>query len=74
MYTPVVKRLQIYIEEQSDQALAVEAAATGVSKASIIRRLVAAHIGSTAVDDPVDGLVGSFDEEPGNVDAVLYGR
>jgi hypothetical protein len=37
-------------------------------------RLVAAHIGSTAVNDPVDGLVGSFDEEPGNVDAALYGR
>jgi hypothetical protein len=38
-----MKRLQIFIEPETDEALAAEAARRGVSNASIIRRLVAEH-------------------------------
>jgi hypothetical protein len=68
-----VKRLQIYIEPEMDAALAREAARTGVSKAGIIRRLIAAHTGA-AGPDPIDALVGLFDGAPGDVDDVVYGR
>jgi len=69
-----MKRLQIYIEEASDEALAAEAARTGVSKASIIRRLVAEHTGARSGTDPIDELVGSFHDEPADIDSVVYGR
>jgi hypothetical protein len=68
-----MKRLQIYIEPEMDVALAREAASTGVSKAAIIRRLIALHTGGPATD-PIDELVGSFPESPGSVDEVVYGR
>ncbi|HXH56520.1 CopG family transcriptional regulator [Iamia sp.] len=68
-----MKRLQIYIEERSDDALAQEAAREGVSKASIIRRLVAEHVGGTGADDPIDVLVGTFADDPTDVDATVYG-
>lgn len=74
MYNASMKRLQIYIEPEADEALAAEAAREGVSKASIIRRLVAEHTGTNTGADPVDELVGCFDGEPGDVDDVVYGR
>lgn len=69
-----MKRLQIYIEAEADEALAAESARDGVSKAAIIRRLVAEHNGRGAAADPLDGLVGAFDGESGDIDAVIYGR
>ena len=69
-----MKRLQIYIEAEMDEALALDAARDGVSKASIIRRLIAEHIGRRTMTDPIDDLVGSFEGEPGDVDDVVYGR
>ncbi len=52
MYTPrsrrirrFVKRLQFYLEVESDDALGAEAAREGISKAEIIRRLVTNHLG-----------------------------
>ena len=74
MYTSLMKRLQIYIEREADEALAAEAARDGVSKASIIRRLVAQHTGTGNANDPIDELIGSFDSEPGRIDEVVYGR
>lgn len=69
-----MKRLQIYIEPEADEALAAEAAREHVSKAEIIRRLVAAHTGKHGARDPIDDLIGRFEEEPGDVDEVVYGR
>jgi hypothetical protein len=68
-----MKRLQIYIEPEMDEALAREAARTGTSKAGIIRRLIAAHTGAPA-PDPLDELIGTFDGEAGGIDEVVYGR
>lgn len=67
-----MKRLQIYIESEADTALGREAARDGVSKAEIIRRLVADHLGRAVGRDPIDDLVGSFEDEPGSVDDVVY--
>jgi len=74
MYIPPVKRLQIYIEPEQDDALAAEAAREGVSKAAIIRRLVAEHTGRHGDADPIDELVGRFVGDPGDIDDVVYGR
>ncbi|MGQ0632346.1 MAG: ribbon-helix-helix protein, CopG family [Sporichthyaceae bacterium] len=69
-----MKRLQIYIEAEADEALAAESARDGVSKAAIIRRLVAEHTGRGAAADPLDALLGAFDGESGDIDDVIYGR
>ncbi len=69
-----MKRLQIYIESELDEALGVEAARTGQSKAAIIRRLVARHVSSRGAADPIDDLVGGFPGKPGDIDDVVYGR
>jgi hypothetical protein len=74
MYGVRVKRLQIYIERDSDEALEAEAAREGSSKAEIIRRLVAEHLGQHSERDLVDDLIGCFDGVPGSVDDVVYQR
>jgi hypothetical protein len=69
-----MRRIQIYIEEQLDEQLGSEAARAGVSKAALIREAVALRYGDSAqLADPLDGLVGSLDIEPGKVDDVVYG-
>lgn len=70
-----MKRLQVHIEEDLDEALAAEAAEQGTSKAALIRRYVAEHLGHRVSrrHDPLDELVGRYDEEPGDIDAVVYG-
>ena len=68
-----MKRLQIYIEEDVDEALALLALKTGTSKAALIRGFVAKQIDVTRVRDPLDRFVGDIDQEPGNIDEVVYG-
>lgn len=70
-----MKRLQIYIEEDQDEALEVEAARRGTSKAALIREFVDERLARPrSGNDPLDDLVGAYDEEPGDVDEVVYGR
>jgi len=71
----IVKRLQIMIEEELDDALAREAAREGVSKAALIRRYVRRHLKPLPrlQDDPLWGMVGLYDGEPADVDDVVYG-
>lgn len=73
-YTVPVKRLQLYIEEDVDAALGVEAARRGTSKAALIREAVKDHFGRERASEPLDNLVGAYDEEPGSIDDVVYGR
>lgn len=72
MYTPTMKRLQIYIEEELDEALAVAAAREKTSKAALIRRFVAERLGGPK-RDPLDDLIGALDIEPADIDDVVYG-
>jgi len=75
MYTAFMRRIQIYIEEEIDDALRGEAARTGRSKAALIRDCVAASYAPAGRErDPISELVGSIDAEPADVDDVVYGR
>lgn len=76
VYTSRVRRIQIYIEEEVDDALEATAAQTGRSKAALIRECVAEHYRPPiAVEhDPISALVGAVDVEPADVDEVVYGR
>ena len=69
-----MKRLQINLDEELDERLAVEAAKRKSSKAALIREAVAAHLGGRSTTDPLDSLVGAYDEEPGSIDELIYGR
>ena len=76
MYTLYMRRIQIYIEEELDEALQAEATKTGRSKAAIIRESVAARFArrGKAPKDPITALVGSIDVGPADVDEVVYGQ
>lgn len=68
-----MKRLQISIEEELDEALAVEAARRKTSKAAIIRHLVREMFGGKHLaPDPMTALIGDIDDEAGDIDEVVY--
>lgn len=70
-----MRRIQIYIEEDLDDALQAEAAKSGRSKASLIRGCVAERYRAARnlESDPLSALVGSVDAEPvDDIDAVIY--
>jgi hypothetical protein len=70
-----VKRLQIYIDEEVDEALAAAVVETGTSKAALIREALRNRSGGAEEEaDPVDSLVGSLEGEAGEVDEVVYPR
>ena len=69
-----MKRLQISIEEDMDEALAIEASRRKTSKAALIREFVRERLGDRAAKDPMSGLIGDIDEAAGDIDEVVYGR
>ena len=74
MYTPAMKRLQIYIEEELDDALASRARRTHTSKAALIRDAVRRSIGEPEPTvDPFRDWIGGSDAAPEPVDDVVYG-
>ena len=75
MYTSLMRRIQIYIEEVVDEALQAEAARAGRSKAALIRECIAAKFNKRVPleEDPLTSLAGSVDAEPADVDEVVYG-
>ena len=68
-----MKRLQISIEEDMDEALAGEAARRRTSKAALIREFVRERLGDRTEADPMAALVGDIDDEAGDVDTIVYG-
>lgn len=75
MYTDMMRRIQIYLEESVDEALQAEAARTGRSKAALIRECLAVRYGAAREPvDPIDALIGAYDIEPAIVDEVVYGH
>lgn len=69
-----MRRLQISIDEDLDEALAVEAVRRCTSKAALIREYVREHLGgSKRQRDPMATLIGDIDDRAGDIDAVVYG-
>ena len=56
MYTPNMKRLQIYIDEDMDDALALRARRAHTSKAALIRDAVRRSIGEPGSGRSLQGL------------------
>jgi hypothetical protein len=71
MYIRRVKRIQIYIEDEVDAALAARARREHRSKAALIRDAVRR---TYAVDgsDPFDRWAGGIDEVSGDIDELVY--
>ena len=72
MYTYIMRRLQIYIEVEMDELLAVEARREGTSKAALIRDAVRERYAEYGRRDPLDDWVGAVDVEPADIDDVVY--
>jgi len=71
-YTDTMRRLQIYIDDDMDELLAVEARREGRSKAALIRAAVRERYSEYSTEEPLDDWVGSIDAEPADIDAVVY--
>jgi hypothetical protein len=71
-----MKRLQIMIDEDLDDALERLAAKEGTSKAALIRRYVRERIKPLPPleADPLWQMTGTADFEPGPVDEIVYGE
>jgi hypothetical protein len=72
----VVKRIQIHIEDELDEAAEAEAARRGISKAALIRESLAQRLSvkDAGSRDPWDAMVGWLDDEPvDDIDEVVYG-
>ena len=73
MYTPSMKRLQIYIDEELDDALAVRARRAHTSKAALIREAVRRSIGEPEPTvDPFRDWIGGSDVASAPIDEVVY--
>ena len=70
------KRKQIYLDEESDQALKMLAFATKISEAEHIRRAVRKYIAKLKAeagnDDPIKELIGLCDSPDGPTDAAIH--
>ncbi len=76
VYTVLMRRIQLYIDDEVDEALSAEAARLGTSRSALVRDAVRDSLGTRlqASPDAVDELVGSVDVDPDDdIDAVVYG-
>jgi Ribbon-helix-helix protein, copG family len=71
-----MRRIQIHIEEELDEAVASRAAREGVSKAALIRSFIAKEVqpAPPPADDPWSAMTGWLDDDPvDDIDDVIYG-
>jgi hypothetical protein len=78
MYAAIVRRLQIMIDEDLDEALARQAREEGTSKAALIRRYVRERVKPVPPiqEDALwelKGMVRGGPDDSRNVDDVVYG-
>jgi hypothetical protein len=69
-----MKRLQILLEEELDDLLAVQALREHVSKAELLRRYAWEHLRPLRPlkEDPIWTMRGTADFEPADIDEVVY--
>ena len=74
VYNPYMKRLQIMIDEDLDEALERKASTDGVSKAALIRRFVREALKPlpSLTADPIGQMIGVDDYAPEDIDRVVY--
>ena len=75
VYTTAMRCIQLYMDDDIDEALSAAAARRGVSRSAYVRDAVRACLaaGPEAISDPLDALLGSVDVEPdADLDAVIY--
>lgn len=68
-----MRRLQISVDEDLDEALAAEAARRHKSRAAVVREAVREHLNPGRRVDPMAALIGDIDAAAGDIDAVVYG-
>jgi hypothetical protein len=79
VYDKGVRRIQIHVEDDLDDAAAAEAARRGISKAALIRQCLARAIGrrdegEAGGSSPWEAMIGWLDDEPVvDIDEVIYG-
>jgi hypothetical protein len=74
---PMMRRIQIHIDEALDEAAEAEAARRGQSKAALIRSALANELADKAkpAADPWAAMTGWLDDGPvEDLDAVVYER
>jgi hypothetical protein len=73
-----MRRIQIYIEEDLDDALARDAARRRISKAAVIRERLAPAMGDRSSTDRAGREIVGWIQDPlpdaGSIDDVVYGR
>lgn len=70
----VMRRINVYIDEDLDDRAEREARRRRISKAALIRQSLEAELGDGGPGDPIDALVGLSDADPvDDIDAVIYG-
>ncbi|WP_420612171.1 CopG family transcriptional regulator [Candidatus Spongiisocius sp.] len=70
-----MKRIQLYMDDDLDDALSAEAFRLGTSRSALVRHAVrlALRTDSSGPGDPVDELIGWVDVEPeDDIDSVIY--
>ena len=69
----MMKRLQIMIDEDLDDALGLEAKKQRTSKAALIRRFVRQQLGGAiGDDDALAEMVGVDEFDPASIDDIVY--
>ena len=73
-----MRRIQLHLDEELDDALAREALTRGIPKAALIREYLAGRVGGAAAAgaDPSQSLIGIYegsDKESDLVDDIVYG-
>lgn len=71
-----MKRIQIHVDEELDEAAETEAARRGISKAALIRVSLAHELRTDSVkpSDPWDNISGWLDDDPvKDIDEAVYG-
>lgn len=75
VYAPLMRRIQLYLDEELDHAVSAEAARTGQTRSELVRTAVRSWLGDAvgSQPDPIEELIGSVDIDPvDDLDAAIY--